>query len=156
MPKNVELKKELLNESHDSTLSTHLGSTKMYRDLKSYYWWLGIKKDIAEFVARYLTCQRVKTKHQKPRSLLQPLPIPIWKWGHITMDFIVGLPITQRKHDVIWVIVDRLTKSAHFLAVKTIFNAKQLADLYLKEIVRVHGIPLSIVLDRDTKFVSNF
>jgi len=115
-----------------------------------------MKKDIADFVARCLKCQRVKTEHQKRGGLLQPLPIPVWKWDHITMDFIVGLPRTPRKHDAIWVVVDRLTKSAHYLVVKTVFNAKQLADLYLKEIVRLPGIPVSIVSDRDTKFVSKF
>ena len=114
VPSINKLKEELLKESHESTLSAHPGSTKMYRDLKTLYWWPGMKRDIAEFVARCLTCQKVKTEHQKPGGLLQPLPIPIWKWDHITMDFIVGLPRTQRKHDAIWVIVDRLTKSAHF------------------------------------------
>jgi len=98
----------------------------------------------------------VKTEHQKQGGLLQPLPIPVWKWDHITMDFIVSLPRTQRRHDAIWVVVNRLTKSAYFLAIKMVFNAEQLADLYLKEIVRLHGIPLSIVSDRDTKFVSKF
>jgi len=156
VPKIDELRKELLKESHESTLSTHPGSTKMYPDLKSHYCWPGLKKDIAEFVTRCLTCQRVKTEHQKPGGLLQPLPIPVWKWGHITMDFIVGLPRTQTKHDAIWIVVDRLTKSAHFIAIKTVFNAEQLAHLYLKEIVQLCGIPLSIVLDRDTKFVSKF
>ena len=92
VPSINKLKEELLKESHESTLSTHPGSTKMYRDLKTHYWWPGMKRDIAEFVARCLTCQKVKTEHQKPGGLLQPLPIPIWKWDHITMDFIVGLP----------------------------------------------------------------
>ena len=94
-----------------------------------------MKKDIAEFVAHCLICQKVKTEHQKPGGLLQPLSIPFWKWDHITMDFIVGLPGTQRKHDAIWVVVDRLTKSAHFLAIKSVFNVEQLVELYLKEIV---------------------
>jgi len=156
VPKIDELRKELLKGSHEFTLSTHPGSTKIYRDLKSYYWWLRMKKDIVAFVARCLTCERVKTEHQKLGDLLQPLPILIWKWDHITMDFIVGLPRTQRKHNAIWVVVDRLTKSAHFLYIKTVFNVEQLADLYLKEIVRLHGIPLSIVSDHDTKFVSKF
>jgi len=98
----------------------------------------------------------VKAKHQTPRGLLQPLPIPVWKWDHITMDVVVGMPQTQRHHDAIWVIVDRLSKSAHFVAIKTVFNAKQLAELYIREIVRWHGIPLSIVSDRDTKFASRF
>jgi len=156
VPNHPGLKKELRKESHDSALSTHLGGTKMCQDLRSYYWWPGIKKDITEYVARCLTCQRVKGEHQKPRGLLQPLPIPVWKWEHITMDFIIGMPQTRKSHDVIWVIVDRLTKSAHFLAMKAIFNSEELAELYIKKIVRLHGIPLSIVLDQDTKLASKF
>ena len=78
---------------------------------------------------------------------MQPLPIPIWKWEHITMDFVVGMPLTKKHHDAIGVIVDQLTKSAHFLAMKRTINADQLAELYIKEIVRLHGVPLSIVSD---------
>jgi len=80
----------------------------------------------------------------------------MWKWEHITMDFIVGLPRTQKRHDAIWVVVDRLTKSTPFLAIRTTFNTEQLAELYIQEIVRLHGVPLSIVSDRDTKFASKF
>jgi len=98
----------------------------------------------------------MKTKHQKPGGLLQPLPIPVWKWEHITMDFMIGMPKTIKQDDSIWVIVDRLTKAAHFLAIKATFTSEQLANLYIKEIVRLHGVPLSIVLDCDTKFVSRF
>ena len=156
VPNDFELKKELLKESHDSALTTHPGSTKMYRDLKTHYWWSGMKKDIADYVARCLTCQRVKTEHQKPGGLLQPLPIPVWKWDHITMDFVVGKPRTQKHHDAIWVIIDQLTKSAHFLAMKTVFNVEQLAELYNKEIVRLHEKPLLIVSDREIKFASKF
>jgi len=94
-----------------------------------------MKRDIAEYVTRCLTCQRVKTEHQKPGGLVQPLPIPVWKWEHITMDFVTGMPRTWKLHDAIWVIVDRLTKSAHFLPLKTTFSAEQLAELYIKEIV---------------------
>jgi len=150
------LKRELLQESHTSTFSTHPGSTKMYQDLKTHYWWPGMKKDIAEYVARCLTCQQVKAEHQKSGGLLQPLPIPLWKWERIAMDFVVGMPRTQRHHNAIWVIVDRLTKLAHFLRVKTTFSAEQLAELYIREIVRLHGVPLSIVSDRDSKFTSRF
>jgi len=92
VPNDSGLKKELLKESHDFTLTTHPGSTKMYHDLKPYYWWSGMKKDITEYVARCLTCQRVKIEHQKPGGLLQPLSIPVWKWDHITMDFVMGMP----------------------------------------------------------------
>ena len=98
----------------------------------------------------------MKAEHQKPGGLLQPLPIPVWKWEHITMDFALGIPRTQRHHDAIWVIVDRLNKSAHFLPMRITFSAEQLAELYIKEIVRLHGVPLSIVSDRDTKFASRF
>jgi len=156
VPNQSELKREILKEAHNSLFSTHPGSTKMYQDLKTHYWWSGMKKDIADYVAWCLVCQQIKTEHQKPGGLLQPLPFPIWKWERITMDFMVGLPRTQRHQDAIWVIVDRLTKAAHFLAIKTTFNAEQLAELYIKEIVRLHGVPLSIVSDRDTKLASKF
>ena len=92
VPNDSALKKKLLKESHESALTTHPGITKMYQDLKPYYWWTGMKKDIANYVACCLTCQRVKTKHQRPRDLLQPLPILEWKWDDITMDFVVGMP----------------------------------------------------------------
>jgi len=128
----------------------------MYHDLKLHYWWMGMKKDITDYVAHYLIYQRVKTEHQRSGGLLQPLPIPVWKWAHITMHFIVDMPRTNKHHDVILVIVDRLIKSAHFLAIKVTFTNEYLVDIYLKEIVRLHGIPLSIASDRDTKFVSKF
>jgi len=115
-----------------------------------------MKKDVANFSACCLPCQRVKMEHQRPGGLLQPLPIPVWKWDHITTDFVVGMPQMQKHYDPIWVIVDRLTKSAHFLGMKTIFNAEQLPDLYIKEIVPLHGILLLIVSDGDTKFSSKF
>jgi len=115
-----------------------------------------MKRDIADFVAQYLVCQKVKAEHQNPGGLLQPLPILVWKWDHMTMDFIVGLPRTRRHYGALWVIVDRPTKSAHFLAITNTFTAERLAELYLKEIVWLHRIPLSIVSDRDTKFVSRF
>jgi len=130
-----ELKRELLQESHNSSFSLRPGSTKIYQDLRTHYWWRGMKKDIAEYVARCLASQQVKLEHQRPGGLLQPLPIPVWKWEHITMDFVVGMPRTQRHHDSIWVVVDRLTESAHFLPLRITFSAEQLADLYIKEIV---------------------
>jgi hypothetical protein len=88
-------KELILREAHDSAYSIHLGSTKMYKDLKTQYWWYGMKRDIAEYVSLCDTCQRVKAKHQRPAGLLQPLKIPEWKWEVIGMDFIVGLPRTQ-------------------------------------------------------------
>ena len=115
--RNEELKIEILEEAHSAAYAAHPGSTKMYRTLKDYYWWPNMKREIAAFVSRCLICQQVKAERQKPSGLLEPLPIPVWKWDHITMDFVFSLPRTREGHDGIWVIVDRLTKSAHFLLV---------------------------------------
>jgi hypothetical protein len=116
----------------------------------------GHKKDIAEFVARCIVCQQVKIEHQRPTGMLQPLEIPQWKWEHITMDFVGGLPRTQRGPDSIWVIVNRLTKSAHFLPVKSNYKTSQYADLFIFEIVKLHGVLVSIISDRDPIFTSHF
>ena len=154
---NVEvLKREIMEEAHNSAYVMHPGSTKMYRILKDNYWWSGMKKNIAEFMARCLVCQQVKVEHQCPTGILQPLPIPKWKWEHITMDFVVGLPRTQQGHDAIWVIVDRLTKSAHFLPMKVSYSLDKLTEIYIREVVRLHGVPFSIVSDRDPRFTSRF
>ncbi|GKB61374.1 putative reverse transcriptase domain-containing protein [Tanacetum coccineum] len=126
----------------------------MYQDLKQYYWWPNLKADIATYVSKCLTC--AKAEHQKPSRLLQQPKISIWKWEQITMDFIVGLPRTPSGYDSIWVIVDRLTKSAHFLPVKTTDSMEKLTQLYLKEIIYRHGVPISIISDRDSKFASRF
>ena len=115
-----------------------------------------MKIDVSEFVTKCLVCQRVKAEHQVPSGLLQPIRIPEWKWDRITMDFVVGLPLTWRKHDSVWVVVDRLTKSVHFLSVRTDYSLDKLAELYIKEIVRLHGIPISIISDRDPRFTSRF
>jgi len=128
----------------------------MYRDLNLSFWWKRTKVDVAKYVASCGVCQQVKAEHKRPAGLLQPLEIPEWKWEHITMDFVVGLPRTPRGKDAIWVVVDRLTKSAHFIPMKTTNSAQELVPLYLKEIVRLHGMPKSIVSDRDSKFVSKF
>jgi hypothetical protein len=111
-----------------------------------------MKKEIAQYVAWCDTCQRTKAEHQKPAGLLQPLQVPKWKWEQIGMDYVIGLPRTQKGNDSIWVIIDRLTKVAHFIPVKTTFGGTTLDRIYLKEIVRLHGIPRKIVSDRGTQF----
>jgi hypothetical protein len=126
----------------------------MYHDLKATYWWYGMKRNIAEYVALCDTCQQVKAKHQWPARLLQPLLVPEWKWEEIAMDFIVGLPRTQSGYDSIWVIVDRLTKVAHFIPVKTTYSGPQLAEMYMSMIVCLHGVLKKIVSDRGTQFTS--
>ena len=114
MPKG-RVRQELLAEAHSSSYSIHPGGTKMYRDLRQHYWWHGMKREVTRFISRCLTCRQVKAEHQRTAGLLQPLPIPEWKWEKIAMDFVSGLPRSSRGHDAIWVIVDRLTKSAHFI-----------------------------------------
>ena len=104
----------------------------------------------------HLMCQQVKADHQKPVGTLQPLPIPKWKWKHITMDFVVSLPHTQIGYDAIWMIVDRLIKSTYFLAIRGTFSLKRLARLYINEIVKLHEVPVSIMSDRDLWFTSQF
>ncbi|WMV45430.1 hypothetical protein MTR67_038815 [Solanum verrucosum] len=121
----------------------------MYQTIKEHYWWNGMKRDIAEFISKCLVCQKVKAEHQVLFGLLQPLSMPEWKWERITMDFVSGLPRTQRNHDAIWVIMDRLTNSAHFLAIRMDYSLERLAELYINEIVRLHGILVSIVSDTD-------
>jgi hypothetical protein len=156
VPNDPELKRHILEEAHSSLYTMHPGSTKMYQDIKKTFWWNNMKREIAKFVMECDTCQRVKAEHQRPAGLLKPLSIPLWKWEEISMDFIVGLPKTPSGHDSIWVIVDRLTKSAHFIPVKITFSLEKLAKLYIKEIVSLHGVPLRIASDRDPRFVSKF
>ncbi|GKB31173.1 putative reverse transcriptase domain-containing protein, partial [Tanacetum coccineum] len=136
--------------------SIHPGSDKMYQDLKKLYWWPNMKAIIAEYVGKCLTCSRVKAECQKPSGLLIQPEIPTWKWERITMDFVTKLPKTSSGHDTIWVIVDRLTKSAHFIPTRETDSMETLTRLYIKEIVSRHGVPISIISDRDSHFTSRF
>ncbi|KAD4889453.1 hypothetical protein E3N88_21526 [Mikania micrantha] len=146
----------ILDEAHKSRYSIHPGADKMYKDLKDFYWWPGMKKHIAEYVGRCLTCLKVKAEHQRPSGLLQQPEIPMWKWDQISMDFITKLPRTSHNHDSIWVIVDRLTKSAHFIPIREDYSMDRLAKIYVNEIVSRHGVPISIISDRDSRFTSRF
>ena len=128
----------------------------MYRDLRRQYYWSGMKRNVGDFVRWCLTCQQVKAEHQRLAGLLQPLKIAEWKWEHITMDFVTHLPRTSQKHDAVGVIVDRLTKSTHFLAMRMTFTLEEFCRLYIWEIVRLHGVPVSIVLDWDPQFTAQF
>nr|GFA87283.1 reverse transcriptase domain-containing protein [Tanacetum cinerariifolium] len=127
-----------------------------YQDLKQLYWWSNMKAAIATYVSMCLTCVKVKSEHQKPSGLLQQLEIFVWKWERVNMDFIVALPRTPSGYDSIWIIVDRLTKSAHYLPVKTTDSMEKLTQLYMKEIVCRHEVSISIISDRDSKFTSRF
>nr|GFC62298.1 putative reverse transcriptase domain-containing protein [Tanacetum cinerariifolium] len=135
VPNDASFREALLTEAHSSPFSVHPGSTKMYHDLKQYFWWSGMKRDVAKFVARCLIYQQVKIEHQRASGLL---------------------PQTQRRHDAIWVVVDRLTKSAHFLPIRKDYSVSRLAEIFQQEIVRLHGTPSAIVSDRDPHFASHF
>jgi hypothetical protein len=156
VPDIKSIQELILKEAHETAYSIHPGSEKMYQDLKKRFWWYGMKREIAEYVSRCDSCQRIKAEHQRPAGLLQPLQIPQWKWDEIGMDFIVGLPRTRASYDSIWVLVDRLTKVTHFIQVRTTYNSAVLAELYMSQIVCLYGVPKKIVSDRGTQFTSHF
>jgi hypothetical protein len=156
VPKNDEIRQQILDEAHLSRYSIHPRSTKMYQDLNQHYWWTKMKIEIARYVARCDTCRCVKAIHMKTAGPLQSLLIPTWKWEDISMDFIVGLPRTAKGFDSIWVIIDRLTKIAHFLPVKVKYTVATYAELYIACILSLHGVPKTIVSDHGPQFVSKF
>nr|GEW42892.1 putative reverse transcriptase domain-containing protein [Tanacetum cinerariifolium] len=151
-----DLRALIMHESHKSKYSIHPRSNKMYQDLKKLYWWPNMKAEIATYVSKYLTCAKVKIEYQKPSGLLVQPEIPQWKWENITMDFVTKLAKTTAGQDTIWVIVNRLTKSAHFLPMREDDTLEKLTRQYLKEVVSGHGVLVSIISDRDGRFTSNF
>ncbi|GKD31731.1 putative reverse transcriptase domain-containing protein [Tanacetum coccineum] len=156
LPKQIlEAQTEALKPKN-LTVEDVRGSDKMYQDLKQLYWWPNMKANIATYVSKCLTCAKVKAEHQKPSGLLVQPEIPEWKWEKITMDFVTKLPKTANGYDTIWVIVDRLTKSAHFLPMRENDPMERLMKLYMKEVVTRHGVPVSIISDRDGRFTSLF
>jgi hypothetical protein len=134
----------------------HPGYQKTVAVVKHQYFWPGMKREIAEYIARCVECQKVKAEHRHPAGLMHPLTIPEWKWEVVTMDFITRLPRTGKLHDSIMVVVDKLTKAAHFIPLKTTHKAADVVDIFMKEVARLHRIPKTIVSDRDPKFTSNF
>ena len=156
IPTRDDLRAFIMHKAHKSKYSIHPGADKMYKDLRNQYWWPGMEKDVATFVAKCLTCSKVKTEHLIPSGLLEQPEISVWKWEGIAMDFITKLPRTSSGYDSIWVIVDRLTKAAHFLPIREDFRVEKLARIYINEIVCRHGIPMNIISDRDSRFISHF
>ncbi|GKE55998.1 putative reverse transcriptase domain-containing protein, partial [Tanacetum coccineum] len=147
---------EMQKELDDKTYYVHPGADKMYYDLRDMYWWPGMKKDVAVYVRKCLTCSKVKAEQQRPSGLLQQPKVLEWKWERKTMDLVMKLPRTSSGHDTIWVIVDWLTKSAHFLPMHKDYKMDRLARLYLNEIIARHGVPISIISDRDSRITLTF
>ena len=129
----------ILNEIHKTHDSGHPGYQKAITMLRKEYFWPNMKKELVEYIARCFECQQVNTEHQPPTSLLQPLPIPIWKWEIISLDFITGLPRNQNQNDSLMVVVDKISKAAHFIPVKTTHKATNIAKIFMKQIFRLHG-----------------
>ena len=140
-------------KSHDSPLAGHPSFFKTYRMLSETLSWKGLEDDILKYVNEFPTCQQNKVDHTHPTVLLHPFPIPEQKWERISMDFITGLPKVLGK-DFIFVVVDRITKFSHLFVVTTTFTAAQVAELFFKEAFRLHGLPKSIVSERDSIFFS--
>jgi hypothetical protein len=151
-----ELKTLILLEIHKVPFVGHPGYQKTIVIVKDQYFWPDMKNKVAYFIARCLECQKIKDEHIYPTSLLQPLPIPEWKWEVVTMEFITKLSRTANQQDYIMVVVDKLTKSSHFVQMKSSQKETNIVDIYMREISKLHGVPKTIVSDRDSKFTSNF
>jgi hypothetical protein len=140
-----ELKITILKEMHKVPYVGHPGYQKTMAAVKSHYFWPSMMKEIAEYITRCMECQKVKVEHRHPAGLLQPLPIPEWKLEVVTMDFITRFPKTGKQHDSIMVVVENLTKAAHFIPLKTTHKVANVFDIFMREISRLHGIPKTIV-----------
>jgi hypothetical protein len=145
VPKKEALKKKILDEAHTSRYSIHPRSTKMYHDLRQQFWWTRMKREVARYVSECDTYRKVKADYIKPRVLLQPLTIPEWMWDDVNMDFIVGLPMTACKFDLIWVIVDRLSKSTHFIPVNTNYKVQRYVEIYIAHVLCLHEVLKTII-----------
>jgi hypothetical protein len=135
VPKKEALKRKILGEAHTWRHSIHPGSTKMYYDLRQQFWWTRMNRKTACYVSECDTYRKVKADYMKPGGLLQPLSVPDWMWDDISMD-------------LIWLIVDRLTKSAHFIPVNTNYNVQKYAEIYVAHVLCLHGVPKTIISDR--------
>nr|KYP73577.1 Retrovirus-related Pol polyprotein from transposon 297 family [Cajanus cajan] len=155
IPKQSPLTLKLIQEFHDSPIGGHAGYLRTYQRLLVQFYWHGMKQQVYDYVRQCQVCQQAKVSHFLPGGLLQPLPIPERIWDDIAMDFITGLPLVNG-YTVIMVVVDRLSKYAHLIPLKTHFTSNIVAEQFIQHVVKLHGIPKSIVSDRDKTFTSNF
>ena len=141
MPNIADFKFIVLNELHKPPYAGHPGYQKTITTLRKQFFWPNLKSDLVDYLSKCLECQQVKAEHQHPTGLLQPLPIPEWKWEVISLDFITGFPVTQKQHYSNMVVVYKLRKSAHFIPMKSTYKAVNVAEIFLKEIFRLHEVP---------------
>jgi hypothetical protein len=156
VPNSHELGSTILKEMHNVPYTRHPGHQKTISAVKSQYYWPVINRDIVEYIGKFLECQRVKDENKHSYGLLQPLPILEWKWEVVTMDFITKFPRTSKQHDAIMVVVDKITKAGHFIHMKVTHKETNVVDIYMREVTLFHGIPKTIVFDRDPNFTSIF
>jgi hypothetical protein len=156
IPADREIQQRILHELHDTPTGGHLGVSKTTKKLRQRLYWYGMDRDALEYVRSCVTCSTTKPKQQLPAGKLVPIPIPSRPWQTITMDFLGPLPRTSNFHDMILIVDDKLTKMAHFIPTNREVTAKQVAQLVLREVVRLHGVPESIISDRDPRFTSDF
>lgn len=156
VPGKSNIKCLILDEFHKSPYVGHPGYQTLITTLRKEYPWSSMKKEVAKYLTRCLECQQGKIDHQHPVGLLHPLPISEWKWETISMDFIIGLPKSKRNNDSIMVVVDKLSKSDHFILVQSTFIAAQISNIFMQNIFRLHGLPKTIISNRDVKFTLVF
>jgi hypothetical protein len=147
VPKKVVLKEKILDKAHTLRYSIHPGSTKMYHNIRQQFWWTRMKRETTRYVSECDTYRKIEDDYMKPGGLLQLLSILAWKCDDISMDFIMGLPLTAHKFNSIWVIVDRLIKSVHFIPVNTNYNTQKYAEIYIARVLCLHGVPKTIMSD---------
>ncbi|CAI7827894.1 unnamed protein product, partial [Closterium sp. NIES-54] len=156
IPNYAPLRQILLEEFHDVPYAGHFGSNKTLAGIAKYYYWPRMAADVQQFVTSCDTCQRMKSSKQKKIGLLQPLPIPEQPWQVVSLDFITGLPSTSRGHDSILVVIDKFSKMGHFIPTNATATAEATARLFFDRIITIHGIPATLISDRDPKFTSKF
>jgi RNase H-like domain found in reverse transcriptase/Reverse transcriptase (RNA-dependent DNA polymerase)/Integrase zinc binding domain/Chromo (CHRromatin Organisation MOdifier) domain/Aspartyl protease len=150
------LRSQVLGQCHDALTSAHFGVTKTLNQIQRHFWWPGYRRDTHAYIKKCLSCARNKPAMQKPYGMLSPLPVPEKPWDSVSMDFITDLPKTTNKNDAILVVVDRLTKMTHFIPCAISCTAQQACDLFIQNVIRLHGCPSSIVVDRDPRWRSSF
>ncbi|CAI7805412.1 unnamed protein product [Closterium sp. NIES-54] len=156
VPNYAPLRQILLEEFHDVPYAGHFGSNKTLAGIAKYYYWPRMAADVQQFVTSCDTCQRMKSSKQKKTGLLQPLPVPEQPWQVVSLDFITGLPSTSRGHDSILVVIDNFSKMGHFIPTNATATAETTARLFFDRIITIHGIPATLISERDPKFTSKF
>jgi hypothetical protein len=156
IPNFVDLKSTILDELHKNPYSGHRGYNKMVTTLRKLFYWPNMKGETSEYLSKCLDCQCVKVEYQHLDDLLQRLPIHEWKSDIISLDFITGFPKTQKQNDSIMIVIDKLRKSAHFILGKSTYKEINIAEIFMKEMFRLHGILKMVISDRDVKFTSTF